>query len=50
MKTCDVGDGPCAVPWRDRDSRPQTGIAKACTGNGAGFCIYIVGSHFPCTR
>ena len=41
MRRCDVGDGPCAVPWRDRGFQiTQTGITKACTGNGAGFCLY----------
>ena len=40
-----------AIQWRDRGFQiTQTGITKACTENGAGFCIYIVGSHFSITR
>lgn len=51
MRKFEVGDGPCAVSWRDRGFQiTQTGITKACTENGAGFCIYIVGSHFSFTR
>lgn len=45
MRRYDVGDGPCAVPWRDRGFQiTQTGITKACTSDGAGFFFGFMSS------